>query len=342
MSLSDLSPAVKVTIKGLPDPIPAPPGRTLLALLRGKQTLLPFACAGNGSCGLCKVRVSGPAGPITPAEERLLRKAEIASGIRLACQVKPTADLSLELPPTVLAAREYRAVLSAVEPRTANINGLLLELPHDSGFTFEAGAFILIRIPAYPGSRFILHRPYSIASSPLRPNLLELNIRRAPNGAATTYLFDHLKPGDQVLFLGPYGDFKIEPSDRPMVFMAGGTGLSPVKSMLEHMAETNSKRSITLFFGVAGQADLFHLAAMRDLEQRLPGFRFVPTIARPDPATPWNGEKGTVTETAERLIAWTNEFDAYLCGSPMMIASLLEMLRRRNVPENHIFYDQFN
>jgi Na+-transporting NADH:ubiquinone oxidoreductase subunit F len=341
MSLTDPPTGVKVWLEGRA-PIAAPPSRTLLALLRSGQVLVPFACGGHGSCGLCKVRIRGEANPATPAEERLLRQSEREAGARLACQVRPCGDLHVDLPPAVLAAREFRATLRAVEPRTPDIRGFLLDLPPDSGLAFAAGQFILLRIPPYPGSRLVLQRPYSMASPPSQATRLELNIRRAPGGAATTYLFDHLKPGDPVVFFGPYGDFRLLDSNRPMVFLAGGSGLSPIKAMLEHLAETGSQRPAIFFFGARTEADLFHLEAMRELGRRLPNFRFVPALSEPASAGAWTGERGLVTDVAERLIPWNLDFEAYLCGSPGMIAAALAMLRRRHVPEERILYDQFN
>ncbi len=330
----------KVYVEGLPDPISAPSARTLLALLRSRQVQIPFACGGRGSCGLCKVYVQGQANPCTPEEENLLRQRERDIGARLACQVKPAGDLNVKLPKAILAAREYRATLLSAKQKTKNISSFILELPGATGFSFEAGAFILLRIPQYPGNRLVLQRPYSLASPPSQAKRLELNIRRVSKGAGTTYLFEHLKPGDPVVFFGPYGDFQLSDSQRPIIFMAGGSGLSPVKSMLAELADAGSRREVTFIFGAHSQASLFDLDAMQEYAQRLPNFRFIPTLT--EPADAWHGEKGTVTEAGDRIIPWGSDFEAYLCGSPGMIAAALELLHNNNVPDERIFYDQFN
>ena len=151
-------PVNKVCVEGLPDPIPAPPARTLLALLRSRQVQIPFACGGRGSCGLCKVYIQGEANPCTPAEENLLRQRERDMGARLACQVKPEGDLHVRLPKAILAAREHRATLLSVKPKTRDISAFILELP-DSADSPLKRALSSAAHSNYPGNRLVLQRP---------------------------------------------------------------------------------------------------------------------------------------------------------------------------------------
>ncbi len=118
---------------------------------------------------------------------------------------------------------------------------------------------------------------------------MELEIRLVPNGICTTYVFNHLKVGDAVTINGPYGDFYLRESEREIVFVAGGSGMAPIKSMLLDMAEKGSTRKATYFFGARAVRDLFLVDEMRALERRLPNFRFVPALSSPLPEDKWDG-----------------------------------------------------
>jgi Na+-transporting NADH:ubiquinone oxidoreductase subunit F len=162
-----------------------------------------------------------------------------------------------------------------------------------------------------------------------------------PNGICTTYVFQHLKPGDEVTVNGPYGDFYLRDSDRDIIFVAGGSGMAPVKSILMDMMDRGIRRKATYFFGARSARDLFLVEEMRALEGKLPGFRFVPALSNPDPEDRWDGERGLITEVLARHFERLDHHEAYLCGSPGMIDASINVLKSKGLSEELIFYDKF-
>jgi Na+-transporting NADH:ubiquinone oxidoreductase subunit F len=162
-----------------------------------------------------------------------------------------------------------------------------------------------------------------------------------PGGICTTYVFNHLSVGDSVNVNGPYGDFHLRDSDREIVFVAGGSGMAPIKSMLYDMAERGLGRKATYFFGARTTRDLFLVEEMRALEGRLPGFRFVPALSNATPEDQWEGERGLITEVLDRRYQSLEHHEAYLCGSPGMIDACVKVLKSKGLPEELVFYDKF-
>jgi len=204
-----------------------------------------------------------------------------------------------------------------------------------------AGKFVQFVAPAYGNSPDPVYRAYSIASSPSRKSEIQLEIRLVPEGICTTYVFTRLKAGDKVTINGPYGDFYLRDGERDIVFIAGGSGMAPIRSMLLDMAEKGIDRKATYFFGARAMRDLFLVDEMRELERRLPNFRFVPALSSPAPEDDWKGEKGIVTEVLDRHFDSLAGHEAYLCGSPGMIDASIKTLKGKGMPEDRIFYDKF-
>lgn len=170
---------------------------------------------------------------------------------------------------------------------------------------------------------------------------MELEIRLVPNGICTTYVFNHLKVGDTVSINGPYGDFHLRDSERDIVFVAGGSGMAPIKSILHDMVERGIRRKATYFFGARTTRDLFLVEEMRELEGKLPGFEFVPALSNPTPEDKWEGERGLITEVLNRHYQSLDHHEAYLCGSPGMIDACVKVLKSKGLPEDLVFFDKF-
>lgn len=319
----------------------APAGRSLFATLRSNGILVPSACGGKGACGLCKVRIHGDAPAIQPAELSALSAAERANHIRLSCQVKSYNDLGVELSHDVLAAREYQGNVLNVQDLTHDIKEIRFAIQPAGAISFRSGQFVILRIPPYGSIRFATFRPFSLASSPAQSDQIELEIRRVTGGIGTTYIFDHLQPGESLSLMGPYGDFWLRESGNELVFIAGGTGMAPMLSILEDMVDNKTARKTTFFFGARAKADLFHLDRMRNLQDRFPEFRFIPALSSPAPDDQWHGETGLITEVIERHVKSVANVDAYLCGSPAMINACVSLLTAKGLPESRIFYDKF-
>ncbi len=324
-------------------PVRVPAGSSLLAALRALGVFVPSACGGHGICGLCRVKVVEGAGAPSPREQALLGDADRAAGLRLACQVPVERDLRIELPEDWFQAREFKAVVLGLRALTPDIREVRLKLVEPPAIEFKAGQYIQLRIPPGGDLRRPAYRAYSIASPPSHPGAIELEVKRVLNGAGSAYVFERLQPGARVLFNGPHGDFVLRPDARDLLFVAGGSGMAPIKAMLLDLLEHPPRRSLRYVFGARTRADLFLLDVMAMLEARLPDFRFIPTVLRPDSGEAWTGATGLVTDTLDALLGEGAErrTDAYLCGSPAMVAACVKHLRTKCFEDDRIFYDKF-
>jgi Na+-transporting NADH:ubiquinone oxidoreductase subunit F len=316
-------------------------GRPLLATLKEQDIFIPSACGGRGSCGLCKVTVTEGAGDVLPTELPWLSPGEIDGGTRLACQVKVKRDLRVEMPAEWLSVRAFQARVASLRDLTYDIKEIVLDLVEPQAIAFSAGQFVQLETPPYGRSDEPVYRAYSIASPPSQTGRIEMEIRLVPNGICTTYVFEHLAEGDTIGFNGPYGDFHLRDTDRDIVFVAGGSGMAPIKSILSDMREKGIARKATYFFGARAARDLFLVDAMHAMETDLPDFTFVPALSEPQPDDRWDGETGLVTEVLDRRIDRLDHHEAYLCGSPLMIDACVKTLKAKGLPEDRIYFDKF-
>lgn len=317
-------------------------GGSVLETLTQRKVFIPSACGGRGSCGYCKIKVVDGGGPLLPTEEPYLSPEERNEGIRLSCQVKIRNDVSIRIPEELLSVKEYECVCVDVRDLTYDIKQFRFELKEPDRMSFIPGHYVQVLCPAYEGSDEEVYRAYSISSGPSDEGFIELIVRLVPNGICTTYLFEHQKVGDPVRLNGPYGEFRLLKTDAPIVFVAGGSGMAPIHSMLHEMVRTGSDRQATYYFGVNTLRDLFFVEEMKAFEAKLPGFRFVPVLAMPEENNGWKGEIGLVTEALDRNLDHAEPYEAYLCGSPGMIDASVKVLIGHGVPAEKIFYDKFS
>lgn len=316
-------------------------GNHLLGSLQEHNIFIPSACGGRGSCGLCKVKVLEGGGPLLPTETPYLTKEEIENHTRLACQVKVRTDIEILIPEELFSIREYEAKVASIRDLTYDIKYISLQLKEDETIDFVAGQYVQLKIPLYGNIKDEVYRAYSIASPETNKNQIDLIIRRVPNGIGTTYIFDYLKEGDTIFFNGPYGDFYLRDSQREIIYIAGGSGLAPIKSMLHKMVEEGIDRKATFFFGCVSGRDLYFIEEMKSFEEKLPNFTFIPALSDPKPEDNWLGETGLITEVVDRHISRDGEYEAYLCGSPGMINASIKVLKSKDISEEHIFFDKF-
>ena len=316
-------------------------GKSLLATLEAEGILLPSACGGRGICGYCRVRVVAGGGTPTAAERRLLGGEELADGVRLACQVKVTGDLAIVVPAELFRADRYRGVVEAITDLTYDIKQLGIGLIAPKVMRFRPGQYIQLRVPGRAAEGGPLYRAFSISSPPEEASRIELIVRLVPGGQCTSWIFSRLKVCDEVVFNGPHGHFTLSDSDREMVWVAGGSGMAPFWSMLRHGARKGLERKCTYFFGAVGRRDLFLLDELIAMERELEGFTFVPALSDPAPGDEWTGQRGLITEVLDRHIADGAEMEAYLCGSPGMIAAARKVLRAKGMPDERTFFDEF-
>ncbi len=316
-------------------------GSTLLASLKEHEIFIPSACGGRGSCGLCKVKVLDGGGPLLPTETPHLSKDEIENQIRVSCQIKVRSDIVVEIPEEILTLREYRTLVEKIVDLNYDTKLIRLKLVEPAEISFKPGQYVQLETPPYGKTPEPVYRAYSIGSSPSENTAIELIIRLVPNGICTTFVFDVLKEGDSITMNGPYGDFYLRDTDTEIVFIAGGSGIAPIRSILYRMAEEGSPRKSSFFYGANELRDLYLVEEMKAFEKRIPNFAYVPSIARPVPDEDWQGESGLVTEVVGRYVKDGSSIEAYLCGSPGMIDASIKSLKSKGVTDGHIFYDKF-
>lgn len=317
-------------------------GSTLLTLLVDNEIFIPSACGGKGSCGFCKAKVLEGAGPILPTEESFISKEEEADHVRLCCQVKVKNDMKIEIDEELFNVKQYDYTVLSNENVTDTIKNLIMELPEGKEINFKPGQYIQLMSKKYKGSSEEVYRAYSIASSPNEKNRVGLLIGHVPEGIVSSYVHYHLHAGQKVTVVGPYGDFYYRENDKEMVMVAIGTGMAPILSILRYMREEKlTHRKATFFFGAKTEDELFFHEEFEQLQKELPNFKYVPCLSRVSENSNWTGERGRVTDGIRKYIDNGAECEAYLCGSGVMIDSVVEVLKEKGLAESDILYDKF-
>jgi len=305
-------------------------GNSLLNSLADNNLYLSSACGGKGTCGLCKATIHNGAGPVLPTEKPYLDDEELEKGVRLSCQVKVKTDMEIEIPAYLFSIRKYK---------TKVIDIIDYTLQEPDSIEFKAGQYVQLESKKYPKAKQPVIRAYSVASSPQNKNEVELIIRKVPDGIMTTFTHEYLQKGDEISFTGPYGDFYIRDTDNDMIFVAGGSGMAPFKSILEDLAVKDCKRRIVYFFGARTVKDLFLTDEMKVYEKKLADFQFIPVLSQPEEGSEWKGLTGYIPQYFEEYIDDANKTEGYFCGSPGLLNSAEKKMKELGVTE--IFYDSF-
>jgi Na+-transporting NADH:ubiquinone oxidoreductase subunit F len=313
----------------------------LFALMR-ERIFIPSACGGRASCGQCRVRVLSGAPGHVEEERRILGPDEMGRGMRLACQLRVRQEVRIELPRGYLDARPYRGTVSRISEPALDMREIEIDLVDPPAMTFLAGQYVQFVVPGTENDPQPLYRAYSMASPPSRPNRLALLFARVPDGACTSFVFGKLKLGDAVTVNGPFGSFYVREGQRPVVIVAGGSGIAPVRAMLMDMSERRVSRSAVFFFSAHSRADLVYTDDLRALQRRLPSLRYVPVLSRPLPEDRWDGERGGLPSVLARLLPPLDEYEAYLCGGPGLIDASISAMRSKGLRAERTFYDKFS
>lgn len=370
---------VVVTLNGGKS-IDAARGETLLQVLHGAGIAVPAGCGGSGTCGLCRVTVSGEgAGEPVATERGILSLSERKNHVRLACQVNLRGPVDVEVSADVLDAETFDCRVSSNRMLAPLIRELILELPEGRRIDFRAGGFMQLTSSPYsldfadidvpppfdetwriarwdtlrsrvPAS---VTRAYSIANRPEDAGRLVFNIRLAvppagqegaiPPGVVSSYLFS-LESGDSVGVAGPFGEFHVQPTQKDMVFIGGGVGMAPLRAMIHEQIAQGTDRRIMYFYGARSVADLFYVEEFEGIARRHPNFTWTPALSDPAPGDRWRGETGFIHETVRRKMSTLSapeECEYYLCGPPVMISAVIAALERLGVERRFIFNDDF-
>ncbi len=276
-----------------------------------------------------------------PTEEPYLTDEEIAEGVRLSCQVKVKHDLAISIPEELFNIEQYQARIERITRMTHDIKEFRFILQEPKVMEFKAGQYVQIDSKPYAGMQEQVSRAYSISSVPSETGAVELIIRLVPNGICTTFMHEHVKEGDTITMRGPFGEFYLREGADELIFIAGGSGLAPVKSLVFDILEKKLDKQMTFFFGAVTKKDLYYVELFRDLEKRYGNFRYIPALSNPAPEDNWDGEVGLITDVVAKFVETPANKQAYLCGSPGMINACINVLNGIGLTEDEIFFDKF-
>jgi CDP-4-dehydro-6-deoxyglucose reductase len=318
----------------------AAPDQPLLDAALDARLNLPHSCKG-GNCGSCRARllrgdVYYPNGPPLG-----LSTAESAAGMILMCQARARTDLTIETfeirSADSASIKRMPCRIERALPLSHDVMGLFLKLPAAEEFRFEAGQYIDIILS---GGR---RRSFSVASPPHDARPLELHVRRVPGGEFTDRLFHEDTRRALLTIEGPLGHFFYRPhagAPPPMLLIGGGTGISPLLSILRHVIENGIERDMTVYWGVRGERDLYAHATLENLAKRAAWLSYVPVLSEASPS--WMGRRGWVHEAALEGVADLSAYEVYAAGPPAMIAAVQGEFARRQVGADQLYFDSFD
>jgi Na+-transporting NADH:ubiquinone oxidoreductase subunit F len=360
-------------------------GSSLLSTLSEAKLFLPSACGGGGTCGMCKCQVHAGGGSILPTEVGFFTRKQILDDWRLGCQVKVRENMIIEIPKEVFGIKKWECEVVSNDNVATFIKEFVVKLPEGEELDFQSGGYIQIDVPkidvdfrtmdVQPEYRDDwdklkmwdlkmknpepLFRAYSMANHPAEGNIVKLNIRIATPpwdrakkqfmnvnpGICSSYIFSR-KPGDKVMVSGPYGEFHVKKTNREMMFIGGGAGMAPLRSMIfDQFITKHTDRKASYWYGARSLREVFYDDELMDIEKKNPNFKFHIALSEPMKEDKWTGYTGFIHQIAlDNYLSKHPEpedIEYYLCGPPMMNSAVLKMLDNLGVPPENIALDDF-
>lgn len=299
----------------------------------------------EGQCASCKSKLLEGDIELLKYSTFALSDSERDDDHILLCKTVAFSDIVVELlnydedlMSRSIAVKEIPARIVSIETLTHDIRRLTIEL--DGPMRFWAGQYVDLTIPGHG-----VTRAYSMANPPTGGTVLEFIIKLYRDGAFSALLDGTLKPGDAMVAKGPYGTcFRREGRAGPLVLVGGGSGMSPLWSILRDHAASGEQRPVRFFYGARTSRDLFMLEEFSRLTMSLKDFRFIPALSHAEPGEEFIGETGFVHEVVARTLreeGLEGEIDAYSCGPPPMIDAVLPILQMAGVEPERIYFDKF-
>ncbi|MEO8331972.1 MAG: CDP-6-deoxy-delta-3,4-glucoseen reductase [Gallionella sp.] len=311
---------------------------TILEAALKNGYVLPYSCR-DGVCGTCKGKVLQGSVDYGKHQDTTLTDLEKKAGMALFCCAKPLSDLIIE-------CREVNAIkdipvktlpcrVQKMQRPAPDVMVLSLKLPANERLQFMAGQYIDILLKDHKA------RSFSLANAPHDDEFLELHIRNIAGGAFTRHVFETMKERDILRFKGPLGTFFLrDDSDKPIIFVASGTGFAPIKAMIEHALYIGIKRPMHFYWGARKLADLYMLDKARQWESL--GIRFTPVLSEALPEDNWQGRTGFVHRAVLDDYSDLSGHEVYACGAPVVVeAAQRDFTNQRNLPQESFFSDAF-
>ena len=306
---------------------------TIFEAAKKSNIVLEHSCL-SSRCRSCLVKIlSGKT--INKEEELVLTEEDKNENFVLSCNAKPLSDIELDIEDIgkikLFEKKIIPSKISVIEKLTDDIIKIVLRLPPNSNFNFNSGQYVNI----IKGS---LTRSYSIANCSDHKNQLEFFIKKYENGLMSAYFFKEAKINDLLRLEGPIGTFFLRDSNlKNIVFLATGTGVAPIKSILEGLEKSHEQYQNKIFWLIVGaryQEDLFWNPNFKILN-----IKYIPVLSRID--NDWKGEKGYVQDVVLKQQIDLENTQVYACGSNDMINSAKELFFKNNLKENNFFSDAF-
>ena len=355
-------------------------GGKLLQTLANNDIFLSSACGGGGTCAQCKCIVATGGGEMLPTEEAHFNRRQIAEGWRLSCQTPVKQSMRIVVPEEVFGVKKWECTVASNDNVATFIKELTLRLPEGEHVNFRAGGYVQLEAPPHEvrykdfdvperfrpdWDKFNLWRyvskldepvirAYSMANYPEEKGIVKFNIRVAspppgrddiPPGKMSSWLFS-LKPGDKVDVYGPFGEFFAKDTNHEMVFIGGGAGMAPMRShIFDQLRRIKTDRKITFWYGARSLRETFYVDEYDQLQEENPNFTWHLALSDPQPEDNWTGPTGFIHnvlyENYLKDHPAPEDCEYYMCGPPMMNASVIKMLLDLGVERESIFLDDF-
>ena len=268
---------------------------------------------------------------------------ELEEGYTLLCRAHVYEDVTIELLNydeemirSGLPITQGVGEVVSNDPVTHDMRHLVLRLIEPAEIKYFPGQYMDIAIPGTDAVR-----SFSMANTSSRESgQLEFVIKVYRDGQFSHLLDKKLQVGDRLDLSGPFGVFTLREGEGDLVFVGGGAGMAPILSLLRSMAERGIQRTATFFYGARTKRDLCFESELRELEQKLPGFRYLPALSEPSDDG-WDGETGLITDVVKRHAADLSGAHAYVCGPPPMVEAAVPLLVTLGIEEKRVYYDKF-
>ena len=319
-------------------------GETVLDAAFRQGIALMHGCK-EGQCGSCKSRLIDGDIEMLKYSTFALPDYESETNHILLCKTHAFSDIEVELLnfdedllSRAIAVKQFGARLTKITPLTHDIR--LIEVELDKPLKFWAGQYVDLTLVDAG-----VTRAFSMANAPVNGTSLSFIIKKYPDGAFSAQLDGTLQPGAQMTAKGPFGTcFRREARPGPMLLVGGGSGMSPLWSILTDHVASGEQRPIRFFYGARTRADLFMLDEIAAFAAKLPDFKFIPALSHATADDAWEGEAGYIHEVVQRHLraeSLDGTIDAYACGPAPMIDAMLPVLQMNNVEPDHIYFDKF-
>ena len=325
-------------------------------LLAGIQAgvALPYGCK-DGACGSCRCKKLS--GEVLQGEHqaRALSAEDVANGFILTCCATAQSDIVLEskqvLDVGMPVVKKLPVRLMSSERLAPDVMLLRLQLPQTETFEYKAGQFIDFLLK--DGQK----RSYSIANavpltlqsqsnSGIAVQCIELHLRHMPGGLFTDHVFKSLKDKEIFRIEGPMGGFFLRANNKPMIFLASGTGFAPIKALIEHIMSSEDpslqSQPLSLYWGARTLSDLYMHHWVQEVVQRWPALKYIPVLSEPTQEDAWQGRTGWVHQAVLQDHPDLSAHQVYACGSPLMVeAAKKDFALLGGLPTDEFFADAF-